>query len=59
MMMVYMFIMQFDVTFPVLACSLLSVDAVDISGEQHFDIVIKFLKCLFCLYFCSTEFLIW
>ncbi|XP_078446542.1 uncharacterized protein LOC144715485 [Wolffia australiana] len=29
---------NFDVTFPVLACSLLSVDAVDISGEQHFDI---------------------
>eukprot|EP00262_Sarcandra_glabra_P008847 TRINITY_DN226_c0_g4_i1.p1 TRINITY_DN226_c0_g4~~TRINITY_DN226_c0_g4_i1.p1 ORF type:complete len:385 (+),score=63.20 TRINITY_DN226_c0_g4_i1:84-1238(+) len=29
---------NFDVTFPVLACSLLSVDAMDISGEQHYDI---------------------
>ncbi|CAA7392996.1 unnamed protein product [Spirodela intermedia] len=29
---------NFDVTFPVLACSLLSVDAGDISGERHFDI---------------------
>lgn len=31
--------MQFDVTFPVIPCSLLSLDAVDISGEQHLDIV--------------------
>lgn len=31
--------MQFDVTFPSLACSMLSVDAMDISGEQHLDIV--------------------
>ncbi|KAF4365943.1 hypothetical protein F8388_019187 [Cannabis sativa] len=30
--------MQFDVTFPVIACSLLSLDALDISGEQHLDI---------------------
>ncbi|KAJ6806403.1 endoplasmic reticulum-Golgi intermediate compartment protein 3-like [Iris pallida] len=30
--------MQFDVTFPNIACSLLSVDAMDISGEQHYDI---------------------
>ncbi|XP_058080097.1 uncharacterized protein LOC131228222 [Magnolia sinica] len=29
---------NFDVTFPHLACSLLSVDAMDISGEQHYDI---------------------
>ncbi|XP_077241504.1 uncharacterized protein LOC143882013 [Tasmannia lanceolata] len=29
---------NFDVTFPALACSLLSVDAMDISGEQHYDI---------------------
>ncbi|XP_028549741.1 endoplasmic reticulum-Golgi intermediate compartment protein 3-like [Dendrobium catenatum] len=29
---------NFDVTFPSLACSLLSVDAMDISGERHFDI---------------------
>ncbi|GMN71901.1 hypothetical protein TIFTF001_053472, partial [Ficus carica] len=30
---------NFDVTFPVIPCSLLSLDAVDISGEQHLDIV--------------------
>lgn len=36
----YIFVVvQFDVTFPALACSLLSVDAMDISGEQHYDIV--------------------
>ncbi|XP_020673704.1 endoplasmic reticulum-Golgi intermediate compartment protein 3-like [Dendrobium catenatum] len=29
---------NFDVTFPSLACSLLSVDAMDISSERHFDI---------------------
>ncbi|KAL9258531.1 Endoplasmic reticulum-Golgi intermediate compartment protein 3-like protein [Drosera capensis] len=29
---------NFDVTFPVLACSLLGVDAMDISGEQHLDV---------------------
>ncbi|KAL5994883.1 hypothetical protein ACLOJK_024940 [Asimina triloba] len=29
---------NFDVTFPNVACSLLSVDAMDISGEQHYDI---------------------
>ncbi|PKU77140.1 hypothetical protein MA16_Dca025274 [Dendrobium catenatum] len=29
---------EFDVTFPSLACSLLSVDAMDISSERHFDI---------------------
>lgn len=29
---------NFDVTFPSLACSLLSVDAMDISGERHYDI---------------------
>ncbi|XP_031498595.1 uncharacterized protein LOC116263128 [Nymphaea colorata] len=27
-----------DVTFPALACSVVSLDAMDISGEQHFDI---------------------
>lgn len=32
-------IMQFDVTFPAIPCSLLSIDAMDISGEQHLDIV--------------------
>jgi hypothetical protein len=30
---------QFDVTFPAVPCSLLSLDAMDISGEQHLDIV--------------------
>ncbi|RAL49469.1 hypothetical protein DM860_012902 [Cuscuta australis] len=29
---------HFDVTFPAIRCSLLSVDAMDISGEQHLDI---------------------
>eukprot|EP00252_Welwitschia_mirabilis_P013401 TRINITY_DN2948_c0_g3_i1.p1 TRINITY_DN2948_c0_g3~~TRINITY_DN2948_c0_g3_i1.p1 ORF type:complete len:386 (-),score=74.49 TRINITY_DN2948_c0_g3_i1:443-1600(-) len=29
---------NFDVTFPALACSILSVDAMDISGEQHLDV---------------------
>ncbi|PKA57945.1 Protein disulfide-isomerase 5-4 [Apostasia shenzhenica] len=29
---------KFDVTFPCLACSLMSVDAMDISGERHYDI---------------------
>ncbi|KAM3342565.1 Endoplasmic reticulum-Golgi intermediate compartment protein 3 [Capsicum chinense] len=29
---------NFDITFPSLACSILSVDAMDISGEQHLDI---------------------
>ena len=30
---------QMDVTFPNLACSVLSLDAMDISGEQHLDVV--------------------
>ncbi|CAN1324709.1 Endoplasmic reticulum-Golgi intermediate compartment protein 3, partial [Linum perenne] len=30
--------LQFDVTFPAIPCSLLSLDAMDISGEKHFDI---------------------
>lgn len=29
---------NFDVTFPAIPCSLLSVDTMDIMGEQHFDI---------------------
>ncbi|KAF8405993.1 hypothetical protein HHK36_008073 [Tetracentron sinense] len=29
---------NFDVTFPALPCSLLSLDAMDISGEQHLDV---------------------
>lgn len=32
-------IWQFDMTFPALACSILSVDAMDISGELHLDVV--------------------
>lgn len=31
--------MQFDVTFPAVRCSILSLDTMDISGEQHYDIV--------------------
>ncbi|CDP01032.1 unnamed protein product [Coffea canephora] len=29
---------NFDVTFPALPCSMLSLDAMDISGEQHLDV---------------------
>ncbi|KAM0950478.1 putative endoplasmic reticulum vesicle transporter [Dioscorea sansibarensis] len=35
---------NFDITFPFLACSLLSVDTMDISGEQHYDIRHDILK---------------
>jgi hypothetical protein len=31
--------LQFDITFPSIPCTLLSVDTMDISGEQHHDIV--------------------
>jgi hypothetical protein len=31
--------MQFDVTFPAVRCSILSLDTMDISGERHHDIV--------------------
>lgn len=31
--------LQFDVTFPALPCSIVSLDAMDISGEQHLDVV--------------------
>lgn len=31
--------LQFDITFPSIPCTLLSVDTTDISGEQHHDIV--------------------
>jgi hypothetical protein len=31
--------MQLDVTFPALACSVVSLDAMDVSGEQHLDVV--------------------
>ncbi|CAL0307836.1 unnamed protein product [Lupinus luteus] len=30
---------NFDVTFPALPCSILGIDAMDISGEQHLDVV--------------------
>jgi hypothetical protein len=30
---------QFDVTFPKMPCSWLSLDAMDISGEMHLDVV--------------------
>ncbi|RWR93007.1 endoplasmic reticulum-Golgi intermediate compartment protein 3 [Cinnamomum micranthum f. kanehirae] len=29
---------NFDITFPALACSVVSLDEMDISGEQHFDV---------------------
>ncbi|XP_020100527.1 endoplasmic reticulum-Golgi intermediate compartment protein 3-like isoform X1 [Ananas comosus] len=35
---------NFDITFPAIACSLLSVDTMDISGEQHWDIRHDILK---------------
>lgn len=35
----YFMLVQFDVTFPNIPCTLLSVDAMDISGERHMDIV--------------------
>jgi hypothetical protein len=31
--------MQFDVTFPALQCSIISLDAMDISGQEHLDVV--------------------
>lgn len=30
---------QFDITFPALACSIISLDAMDISGAEHLDVV--------------------
>eukprot|EP01018_Ginkgo_biloba_P038299 Gb_09189 [translate_table: standard] len=35
---------NFDVTFPALACSILSLDAMDISGEQHLDVKHDIIK---------------
>ncbi|XVE49571.1 hypothetical protein DITRI_Ditri01bG0092300 [Diplodiscus trichospermus] len=35
---------NFDVTFPAIPCTLLSVDAMDISGEQHLDIKHDIIK---------------
>lgn len=31
--------LQLDITFPALACSVVSLDAMDISGELHLDVV--------------------
>ncbi|GJN31320.1 hypothetical protein PR202_gb19706 [Eleusine coracana subsp. coracana] len=31
-------LLQFDITFPALPCSLVAVDTMDVSGEQHYDI---------------------
>ncbi|WRX14505.1 Endoplasmic reticulum vesicle transporter [Theobroma cacao] len=36
--------MQFDVTFPAIPCTLLNLDAMDISGEQHLDIKHDIIK---------------
>ncbi|KAK3033880.1 hypothetical protein RJ639_033515 [Escallonia herrerae] len=35
---------KFDVTFPALPCSILSLDAMDISGEQHLDVKHDIIK---------------
>jgi hypothetical protein len=35
---------NFDVTYPHLACSILSLDAMDVSGEQHLDVVHNIFK---------------
>ncbi|KAF7139960.1 hypothetical protein RHSIM_Rhsim06G0084500 [Rhododendron simsii] len=35
---------QFDVTFPALPCSILSLDAMDISGERHLDVKHDIIK---------------
>ncbi|XP_043713747.1 endoplasmic reticulum-Golgi intermediate compartment protein 3-like isoform X2 [Telopea speciosissima] len=35
---------NFDVTFPALACSILSVDVMDVSGEQHLDVKHDIIK---------------
>lgn len=37
--------LQLDVTFPALACSIVSLDAMDISGEQHLDVVSSTFHC--------------
>ncbi|KAL0922291.1 hypothetical protein M5K25_006264 [Dendrobium thyrsiflorum] len=50
---------NFDVTFPSLACSLLSVDAMDISGERHYDIVCPWILFLcFLIIFPSISFIL-
>ncbi|RLN42903.1 serologically defined breast cancer antigen NY-BR-84 [Panicum miliaceum] len=35
---------NFDVTFPALPCSLVAVDTMDVSGEQHYDIKHDIIK---------------
>ncbi|KAK8476257.1 hypothetical protein V6N11_017817 [Hibiscus sabdariffa] len=35
---------NFDITFPALSCSILSVDAMDVSGEQHLDVKHDIIK---------------
>ncbi|PWA77280.1 endoplasmic reticulum-Golgi intermediate compartment protein [Artemisia annua] len=35
---------HFDITFPAVSCTLLSLDAIDISGEQHLDIKHAIMK---------------
>ncbi|GMH00130.1 hypothetical protein Nepgr_001969 [Nepenthes gracilis] len=35
---------NFDITFPALPCSILSLDAMDISGEQHLDVKHDLIK---------------
>lgn len=49
-----LFFKQFDITFPAVPCSLLSLDARDISGEEHFDIVCDphNLTFFYCFFFC-------
>lgn len=52
--------LQFDITFPALPCSILSVDAMDISGEQHLDVVCKHVDRVFyvIIYRCLSHLLI-
>jgi hypothetical protein len=38
--------MQFDITFPALQCSIISVDVMDISGQEHLDVVCNCLLLL-------------
>ena len=38
--------MQFDITFPALQCSIISVDVMDISGQEPLDVVCTFVLLL-------------
>lgn len=38
--------MQFDIVFPALQCSIISVDVMDISGQEHLDVVCIFVSLL-------------